>query len=87
MFVFTRSKACLQRFVPANWDVMFRTLVHVCVFLVGLLAVCWVGIGYLGSNPLGACVAAVIGACYVAGALGCIATARLLRRWKRQSMG
>lgn len=69
MFVFTRSKACLQRFVPANWDVMFRTLVHVCVFLVGLLGVCWVGIGYLGSNPLGACVAAVIGACYVAGAL------------------
>ncbi|AUI91833.1 chemotaxis protein [Xanthomonas oryzae pv. oryzae] len=48
---------------------MFRTLVHVCVFLVGLLGVCWVGIGYLGSNPLGACVAAVIGACYVAGAL------------------
>ncbi|KAB0539807.1 DUF802 domain-containing protein [Xanthomonas cissicola] len=48
---------------------MFRTLVHVCVFLVGLLAVCWVGIGYLGSNPIGACVAAVIGACYVAGAL------------------
>lgn len=59
----------MQRFVPANWDVMFRTLVHVCVFLVGLLAVCWVGIGYLGSNPLGACIAAVIGACYVAGAL------------------
>ncbi len=59
----------MQRFVPANWDVMFRTLVHACVFLVGLLAVCWVGMGYLGSNPLGACVAAVIGACYVAGAL------------------
>lgn len=59
----------MQRFVPANWDVMFRTLVHVCVFLIGLLAVCWVGIGYLGSNPLGACVAAVIGACYVAGAV------------------
>ncbi|MBB3813456.1 hypothetical protein FHY13_001803 [Xanthomonas arboricola] len=48
---------------------MFRTLVHLCVFVVGLLAVCWVGIGYLGSNPLGACVAAVICACYVAGAL------------------
>ncbi len=59
----------MQRFVPANWDVMFRTLVHVCVFLIGLLAVCWVGLGYLGSNPLGACVAAVIGACYVAGAV------------------
>ncbi len=59
----------MQRFVPANWDLMFRTLVHLCVFVVGLLAVCWVGIGYLGSNPLGACVAAVIGACYVAGAL------------------
>ncbi|SMQ93902.1 Hypothetical Protein NBC2815_00539 [Xanthomonas fragariae] len=59
----------MQRFVPANWDVMFRTLVHVCVFLVGLLAVYWVGIGYLGSNPLGACVAAVIGACYATGAL------------------
>ncbi|PPU67980.1 chemotaxis protein [Xanthomonas pisi] len=59
----------MQRFVPANWDVMFKTLVHVCVFLVGLLAVCWVGFGYLGNNPLGACVAAVIGACYLAGAL------------------
>lgn len=59
----------MQRFVPANWDVMFKTLVHVCVFLVGLLAVCWVGFGYLGSNPLGACIAAVIGACYLAGAL------------------
>lgn len=59
----------MQRFVPANWDVMFKTLVHVCVFLVGLLAVCWVGFGYLGNNPLGACVAALIGACYLAGAL------------------
>ncbi|MCC8688622.1 DUF802 domain-containing protein [Xanthomonas campestris] len=48
---------------------MFRTLVSVFVFLVGLLAVCWVGIGYLGSNPLGALVAAVISACYIAGAL------------------
>ncbi|WP_349656106.1 DUF802 domain-containing protein [Xanthomonas sp. 10-10] len=48
---------------------MFKTLVHVCVFLVGLLAVCWVGFGYLGNNPLGACVSAVIGACYLAGAL------------------
>ncbi|WP_183110919.1 DUF802 domain-containing protein [Xanthomonas campestris] len=47
---------------------MFRTLVSVFVLLVGLLAVCWVGIGYLGSNPLGALVAAVIGACYIAGA-------------------
>lgn len=69
MFVFNRSKRCLQRFVPTNWDVMFRTLVYMCVFLLGLLAVCWVGIGYFGSNPLGACVAAVIGACYVVGAL------------------
>ncbi|AIF48800.1 DUF802 domain-containing protein [Dyella japonica] len=39
------------------------------MFAVGLVAVCWIGAGYIGSNPLGAAVATVIGACYVAGAL------------------
>ncbi|MET0288358.1 MAG: DUF802 domain-containing protein [Pseudoxanthomonas sp.] len=48
---------------------MSRNLLHSAIFLLGLLAVCWVGIGYLGANPLGAGVALVIGACYVAGAL------------------
>ncbi|HEY0295455.1 MAG TPA: DUF802 domain-containing protein, partial [Bordetella sp.] len=46
-----------------------KNLLNPVVFLLGLLAVCWVGIGYLGSNPLGAAIALVIGACYIAGAL------------------
>lgn len=69
MFVFNRWKACLQRFAPANWDVMSRNLLNYAVFVVGLAAVCWIGAGYIGSNPLGAAVAAVIGACYLAGGL------------------
>ena len=46
---------------------MSRTVFHVVVFLVGLLAVCWIGIGYVSVHPLGAAVAAIIAACYVAG--------------------
>ncbi|MET0617054.1 MAG: DUF802 domain-containing protein [Luteibacter sp.] len=48
---------------------MFRNFLHLAVFLVGLLAVCWIGIGYVGSNPLGAAVALLIGICYLAGAV------------------
>ena len=48
---------------------MFRNLLNLAVFVVGLVAVCWIGMGYVGSNPLGAAVALLIGACYVAGAL------------------
>jgi hypothetical protein len=48
---------------------MFKTISHSVVFLAGLAAVCWIGAGYLGSNPLGVCFALLIGACYVAGAL------------------
>ena len=48
---------------------MFRNFLNVAVFVVGLVAVCWIGVGYVGSNPLGAAVALLIGACYVAGAL------------------
>ncbi|MET0935370.1 MAG: DUF802 domain-containing protein [Luteibacter sp.] len=48
---------------------MFRNLLNLAVFLVGLVAVCWIGIGYVGSNNLGAMVALLIGACYLAGAL------------------
>ncbi|MEG2806243.1 DUF802 domain-containing protein [Stenotrophomonas sp.] len=48
---------------------MFRTSLYFVVFLAGLLAACWIGAGYLGSNPVGAAVAAVIVACYVAGGL------------------
>jgi hypothetical protein len=69
MFVFNRSKACSQRFVPANREVTLKNLLNLAVFAVGLAAVCWIGVGYIGSNPLGAAVAALIGACYVAGAL------------------
>jgi len=48
---------------------MFRNFLNLAVFAVGLVAVCWIGVGYVGSNPLGAAVALLIGACYVAGAL------------------
>lgn len=48
---------------------MSRNLLHLVVFLAGLAAVCWIGAGYLGSNLPAAAVTAVIGACYVAGAL------------------
>ncbi len=39
------------------------------VFATGLLAVCWVGAGYIGSNPLALAVTALVGAFYVVGAL------------------
>jgi len=48
---------------------MFRNLLNPGVFVVGLVAVCWIGVGYIGSNPLGAAVALLIAVCYLAGAL------------------
>lgn len=48
---------------------MFKRLLVSLVFLLGLAVVAWVGIGYLGSNPLGAAVAALIAVAYVAGAV------------------
>ena len=48
---------------------MFRNLLNLAVFLVGLAAVCWIGAGYISSNPLGAAVAMLIGSCYLAGGL------------------
>lgn len=38
-------------------------------FLLGLVAVLWVGVGYIGSSPLALVMTAVIGAVYVAGAM------------------
>lgn len=48
---------------------MFRHLLYLCVFLTGLAVVSWIGLGYIGSNPLGMMVAMVIGAGYLAGAV------------------
>jgi hypothetical protein len=48
---------------------MFKNFFNSVVFLAGLAAVCWIGVGYLGTNPLGVGFALLIGACYVAGAL------------------
>lgn len=39
------------------------------VFFVGLAAVCWVGTGYIGSNPLALAVTVLVGAFYLMGAL------------------
>lgn len=47
---------------------MFKHFVLLAVFLVGLAAIGWVGADYLSSNPLGAAVALLIGACYLSGA-------------------
>jgi hypothetical protein len=38
-------------------------------FFVGLAAVCWVGTGYIGSNPLALAVTVLVGAFYLMGAL------------------
>jgi hypothetical protein len=48
---------------------MSRYLVNFVVFLLGLAAVCWIGAGYVGSNPLALAVTMLVGACYLAGAL------------------
>jgi len=47
---------------------MPRNFIVLLVFLAGLLAVCWIGIGYAGTHPLAAVVATVIAACYLVGA-------------------
>ncbi|WP_175694478.1 DUF802 domain-containing protein [Burkholderia ambifaria] len=47
---------------------MSRIRLDLVVFIAGLLAVCWIGVGYVASNPLAAAVTLLIGACYVAGA-------------------
>jgi len=48
---------------------MSKYLTHFVVFLAGLAAVCWIGAGYVGSNPLALAVTLLVGACYLAGAL------------------
>lgn len=50
-------------------DNMFRNLLYPAIFVVGLIAVCWVGAGYVGTNTLALSVALLIGACYCAGGL------------------
>ncbi|MDX9837695.1 MAG: DUF802 domain-containing protein [Azoarcus sp.] len=47
---------------------MNRTLC-VAAFVVGLIAVCWVGAGYIGSSPLALTMTALIGVVYIIGAL------------------
>jgi hypothetical protein len=46
---------------------MLKNLFYVTAFFVGLGAVCWIGAGYVGSNPSGVATAALIGVCYLAG--------------------
>lgn len=47
---------------------MNRTI-FLAVFFVGLIAVSWVGVGYIGTSPLALTMTAIIGTVYVAGAL------------------
>ncbi|MEK0265814.1 DUF802 domain-containing protein [Stenotrophomonas rhizophila] len=48
---------------------MFRTSLHYVVFLLGLVAVCWIGAGYASTHPVGFAVALLIAVCYLAGGL------------------
>ncbi|RQT46420.1 DUF802 domain-containing protein [Burkholderia cepacia] len=47
---------------------MSRIRLDLVVFVAGLLAVGWIGVGYVVSNPLASAVTLLIAACYVAGA-------------------
>nr|WP_175829962.1 DUF802 domain-containing protein [Burkholderia cepacia] len=47
---------------------MSRIRLDLVVFVAGLLAVGWIGVGYVASNPLASAVTLLIAACYVAGA-------------------
>ncbi len=46
---------------------MLRNALHFAIFLAGLAAALWIGAGYIGSHAVGATVAFVIAACYLAG--------------------
>ncbi|MDR6094404.1 hypothetical protein [Stenotrophomonas sp. SORGH_AS_0321] len=46
---------------------MLRNALHLIVFLLGLAAAVWIGVGYIGHNTLGAAVALLIAACYCVG--------------------
>ncbi|RQR67738.1 DUF802 domain-containing protein [Burkholderia sp. Bp9126] len=46
---------------------MSRIRIDLVVFVAGLIAVCWIGAGYIASNPLAAAVTLLIAACYLAG--------------------
>ncbi|MDG2524000.1 DUF802 domain-containing protein [Stenotrophomonas sp. HITSZ_GD] len=59
---------------------MLRNPLNLVVFLLGLLAIGWTGAGYVLTHPLAALVAAVIGACYLAGVLE-------LSRYQRATVG
>lgn len=67
MFAYNLRRACLRPFAPVPTDNMFRNSLYPVVFLAGLLAVVWVGAGYVGSNALALSVAMLIAACYLAG--------------------
>jgi hypothetical protein len=47
---------------------MFKRLLLLSVFALGLAAVGWIVAGYVGNNALGMAIALLIGACYLAGA-------------------
>ncbi|KVZ05119.1 DUF802 domain-containing protein [Burkholderia ubonensis] len=47
---------------------MSRIRIDLVVFVAGLVAVCWIGAGYVASNPPAAVVTLLIAACYLAGA-------------------
>ncbi|RZL64095.1 MAG: DUF802 domain-containing protein [Variovorax sp.] len=47
---------------------MKRFLPHCIAFVLGLVAICWVAVGYIGSNPLALSITLLIGAFYLMGA-------------------
>lgn len=62
-------KGCWPPFAPDSWNPMYRNALYLVVFIVGLIAVVWIGAGYVSTNLPGLAVTLVIGACYIAGTL------------------
>ncbi|WP_454830984.1 DUF802 domain-containing protein [Pseudoxanthomonas wuyuanensis] len=66
---------------------MFRHLLDLVVFSLGLVAVCWIGAGYLGSNPLALAITLLIGAGYVAGGIELLRYRRATSTLQRSVIG
>lgn len=53
----------------SNRKKLMNRVLYFLVFAVGLAVACWVGLGYVGLNPLALAITAVIALVYIAGAL------------------
>lgn len=59
----------MRPFIRTEQDPMLRNALHLIIFVLGLSAALWIGIGYIGHHAVGAAVAFLIAACYCVGAM------------------